>query len=795
MLVLKNKREAMYIPSLTKYHENFLPTLEEMTRPEKLGSITYKIHKSKFHDNGAGIIGDHNHVDFANNVWHWDLFDCDIRRSATGGLQIELPRVNDIVEKLAHSVYVTDSYFESNPKFAFAVNGYYANVTVTSSSFRHNICPGSVIALGGMEKTLNVSRNSIRDNKAPFAFTMDTRSHSDTVNVDGIFQLNQIVNNDPGPNYGPYVNKNPVTYAIGLTGVQKITMRTNIIQNRNMQYELVAGITPLALDSVLDVRENWWGSQFQSEIQKRIFDFDDWNNYAFAEYFPQLTTDSTESAPATGTYFPPDTEQNLPELGGRVTKHLSLPYSDTPYRVVSDLTIMPGYSLIIEPGNTLEFYPNVGILALGKIVARGLPSARITMRPIEKSKISRMKRSINPEVTKTKRSITPPKDRDVRLLRDTKGLSVPENEGFLEMYNASSRSWTIMCDERFNEKTGEVVCRELGMETVNVDIRFTHLYDHVIYQTPQYFVKEFWAYQYYCKGGEDKLDNCVKRINYDIQTCIRNANYTYIRCGARTLEDKYEYWGNVRIGPRTYEQEIVPNVKLDDKSVLEYVDIIGAGMLHGEKTGAIQATFKTPVLTNINVTKCLLNGFDIVAPQHEVHLRNLNVGRNLGYGVNMLILNGESRNVDISSFTPLKLSPVPYFLHGLVDICKMEKEITINKRLIIFYKYSQTALDCVKVIRSSSNKQVAIRFLQFNLFHDYFYRNIVEVFDGADVSLDTRLAELTVSSSKEMVKKRYLSTGDSISLHVHASPSFGEYGFIAEAVSYPLSGLTYPGIV
>lgn len=45
---------------------------------------------------------------------------------------------------------------------------------------------------------------------------------------------------------------------------------------------------------------------------------------------------------------------------------------------------MPGVTLTILPGTTLEFAPNVGILVLGSLVARGYTGGEIIFKPINK---------------------------------------------------------------------------------------------------------------------------------------------------------------------------------------------------------------------------------------------------------------------------------------------------------------------------------------------------------------------------------------------------------------------------
>ena len=723
-------------------------------------------------------------MDFANNVWHWQIEDSEIRDNTYGGLEIELPRVNDIKERLFHSVDINQTRIYNNRKFAFTINGYYADVKIANNVFRNNVCRRGLIAIMGMEKELYIYNNDISNNIGKYAVELDMTSHSEYDKPNGLFAFNNIKGNSPGAQFSVVPENTPTTYSVAFRGVQNITANRNLLSNPSYQYEMVVGIDALSLENKVNVKLNWWGKENQFSIRKSIFDFDDWNNYAIADYFPQLTADSVESLPATGEQI--DVPIDRQALGGRITTYFSLPYKVTPYYIVSDLTVMPNAKLIIEPGTQIQFYPNVGILVLGQLIARGLPLARITFSPVTPGP-----NLPSPIIVPVEQKFT---SKNLRLRRDDKGQML-ENEGFLELYNSSSGTWNIMCDNQFNEKTAEVACREMGMETVNVEVRFTHLYDHYIFGKPMYFVKEFWAYSYYCVGDEVSMNECMRRINYNIQSCIQAANYTFIRCGKRNIDAPYQYWGNIRLGPPSYEEDIVPFVQDEDRSVLQYVDIHGAGMLHGEKVGAIQATYVTPIISNINITSCLWSGMDFIAPRYNLGIETMNVSGNLGYAVNVLSLNGESQDIEQSSFRPLLANTVPYFLYGLVDICKMEKEITLRNRLIVFYKYSETSVDCAKIVKSESPlRNVQLRFLQFNLYYDEFYRNTMEIFNGNAVSEASMIGELTSNSSQTEIRKRYISSGDTLSVHIHASTAHGDYGFIAEIVTNPFSGLTYPGM-
>jgi len=129
----------------------------------------------------------------------------------------------------------------------------------------------------------------------------------------------------------------------------------------------------------VDVAQNWWGTADVVKIKERIFDFDDWNNHAVAEFKPYLLENDREGSLSSPWESP---SASLSEqLGGRLTKSMNLPSRARPYLIKSDLTVMPGVTLTIAPGAVLEFAPNVGILVLGVLKAQGHRHEEIVMRP------------------------------------------------------------------------------------------------------------------------------------------------------------------------------------------------------------------------------------------------------------------------------------------------------------------------------------------------------------------------------------------------------------------------------
>ena len=68
------------------------------------------------------------------------------------------------------------------------------------------------------------------------------------------------------------------------------------MSNNGLTYSLVAGVKTAQIDSKLDVSENWWGTTEYSKIKRQIFDFDDWNDHALANFRPYLLEDDFDSS-------------------------------------------------------------------------------------------------------------------------------------------------------------------------------------------------------------------------------------------------------------------------------------------------------------------------------------------------------------------------------------------------------------------------------------------------------------------------------------------------------------------
>lgn len=321
-----------------------------------------------------------------------------------------------------------------------------------------------------------------------------------------------------------------------------------------------------------------------------------------------------------------------------------------------------------------------------------------------------------------------------------------KNEGFLQFYNSTADRWDLVCDRQFSEQVGRVVCRELGVETYNVVVRDTYLYDYYIYGYDNpYIAKHFWMRTYTCRGDEKSRERCTQRLNYDVYACQARRGYIFLRCGENIIANStYGFWGNVRIASEELEQTGRLDRSKDD-SRIEYVNFRGAGVLHGERVAALETTYVYPRLSYVSVKACAWHGVDIIAPRGFVRVSNSTFEANLGRAFNILVLNGDSSSNEKTPFLPLKQLSLPeHFVYGLLDMCSALKSVIVRDRVLVYYKYSDQTRACTKLFMSKTfGKQIAVRFLQLNLYEDPFTKNSIELFNGDKFNVTELLVELT----------------------------------------------------
>ncbi|XP_044255606.1 protein bark beetle isoform X2 [Tribolium madens] len=773
-----------------------------------ISEVIIMINNSLITDNGKGFYHFSRDMRSSNNIFHYILQDDTIERNRAGGFDINLPYVWQYNENFTHSVYMDNNTWMHNRNFKFNIDGHFAVVNITRNVFSDNNCASGLITIGGMEKKLLISRNKFNTNNGKFIVEFVSNSQSEIIGeVPARFTFNELRHNKfafSGRSFGILQLKKDPTSVVAFKGIQKVKIFRNLFSENHLDYQLIAGIKTAKIDNYVDVRENWWGTNDELAIKEKIFDFDDWNNYAIAKFKPYLVNDDFGSSYSAG--YISDTSPNLNRLGGRITRDLILHNErNMPYIVQSDITVMPKATLTIDPGVVLEFAPNVGILVLGSLQARGYEGNEIIMRPI--SKTGHLESTDSPIVREKRQIENLIGGESIRLCKGRscyEGEESTPREGFLEYFNKTTLQWIPMCDTRFTERNAQVVCRELGFDPLNV------FFDHDIrVEFHSNSLSRIWTWPepLQCKGTEKKYEDCPIRLNGQQfghrHRCKWNSKFVFIHCGQRNLEPRYEYWGGIRFANPEFEQQLyahrIHDVKThstmqSQESVMEYVNIIGAGILHNEKSPAIQSIIKSPKINFVRVQKSASHGINLISPSNTMNLLYNTVEDSLGVGINTLSLTGEGRESQESSFTPLKSLNIPYNLFSLVDMCDTHKEIEIQERILLYFKYDNHPVNCIKIFKSAYNiKPLGFRLLQFNLFNStqkYGIPDFISLYDGDIFNVTSKLIErITMSSHNE---KRLVRTKlPSLSIKLFANGASSNHGFIAEVVTLPISAIGF----
>lgn len=803
-----NEREAILIKS---------PFWDVIS--SNLSEVTIHINGSLITQNGYGIRQLSKDLRSSNNLFHYVLQDTTVEQNANGGFQVALPYVWQYNENFTHSIYLGNSTWQRNKNFQIGVSGHYTVFNITSNVFRDNNCPGALIALDGMEKRLRFDNNHFVSNNAKFLLLFKADSLSEIIgqvpaNIEyNTFKGNGIVT--AMANYRHYMRaarrirkQHRIPSAvIRLDGIQTVRLYRNLIADNEMDYNLVAGVRSARLNNYFQATENWWGARDIAYIESKIFDFDNWNDHADVIYQPFLIEDSYDASVSIVAALNEDT--NLETYrGGRIYRDLTLPRQSTPYYIASDITIMPGTTLTIQHGVTLEFEPNVGILVLGTLMAIGYQESPIVMRPFRNASREALTMAQPPRKRAIEDMSAPITDFDsIRLCTSASNCTGDADgmyglsEGFLEYFNHTTLQWVPICDGRFTERNAQVVCRELGYDPLNV------YYSHdrrIEFHTNSLTRIWSWVQPLECRGDEERMEDCAERLNGQLyghrHECRWDDVFVFVSCNG--LADDEVYWGGIRFAnskfeeiqyePRSHNTRSYGQQQLQRESQLQFVRVEQAGMLHNHKAAAIQAIHKNPSISSVSIVSSANDGINLIAPSGKLNLNHVNINRTLGTGISIVSLSGEGRDSDESSFTPLKKLDLPYKLFSLVDICDPQKVLTIEERMLVYYKYDNNPVNCVKIFTSAFRaKPLGFRLLQSNLFnHSKLYgrTDFIKLFDGDIYNVTARNLG-KIESDTDNQRAFFRTRGPTLSLQLVASGAPETHGFIAEVVTVPISTL------
>lgn len=301
------------------------------------------------------------------------------------------------------------------------------------------------------------------------------------------------------------------------------------------------------------------------------------------------------------------------------------------------------------------------------------------------------------------------------------------------------------------------------------------------------------------------MEECPERLNGQLygrrHDCKWDDEFAFISCHGDI--DPKPYWGGIRFANSDFEDRTFENRFHDSRthenkkpkeSYVEYVTLERAGLLHGEKSPAIQTVSKTPIISSITIKDCAYHGVNLFSPRDAMHLNLINIENTLGQGINAISLTGEGRESDDSSFTPLRNLDLPYNIFSMIDICDVSKVITIEERVLVYYKYDNNPVNCVKIFKSAfAVKPLGFRLLQSNLFNhskEYGRPDAIHLFDGDIYNYTARqIGSVFAQSSNE--RHLFKTFEPILSVRLIASGAPARHGFIAEIVTLPISAIGF----
>ncbi|VVC30467.1 Hypothetical protein CINCED_3A021775 [Cinara cedri] len=743
--------------------------------------IHINVSSSILADNGQIISHHCKNTQNSLNVFKLELFGNSFERNLKDGIQLTLPYLYSYNENLTHIVIIDNNTFIHNSNLRVNIGGHFTKLNITRNIIQNNICKDGLIMITGMEKYMLIWKNIISSNTGDFMIMFNIKSQCEIMSsVFALFRENMFKSNSRS-----FTTRSNSALII-FDGIQNVKIDRNLMSSSNtMNYNIIAGLHTSRTSNAINMANNWWGSLDVKRIKDLIFDFDDWNNNAVTVFTPFLIDDSFDAS-LSMTW-----EDNLRisngVLGGTISESLTIAPQENPYLVLSDITVMPSVTLTILPGTTLEFAPNVGILVLGSMIAKGYTGGEITFKPINKVILSHAHNL---------------KSRPTIRLNHVKNVDDLNTNmyGFLEIWNSTLMQWLPTCDRSFTEANAKVVCKEIGSNSSTLNNWFTWK-KHYYNESQMVVAAQSWPQHFRCSGNENYFMDCpILNFADEFLSCDWNdESFVFVYCTQSILSKNQQHWGGIRFANNDFEVNDYAEYLHDDEnhglksniqSQLQYVQVEGAGVLHNKLSPAVLIIGKSPYINSINVTNSASDGISVITFKHQnIHLFSNWFENNTGFGINIISLTGEGQENLESSFDVLKQVNLPRDTFGLLDMCDSIKDIVVYERMIIHFKYGDQPLSCIKIFRSDlGSKSLGLRLLQLNLAHETDH---ISIYDGILYNKTSEILRL-VKSPKSQRRRFIKSTFGSISLKVAAQAASSRiYGFIAEIVTLPIAAIGF----
>ncbi|KAL9982165.1 hypothetical protein ACROYT_G010976 [Oculina patagonica] len=472
----------------------------------------------------------------------------------------------------------------------------------------------------------------------------------------------------------------------GLAENKTIAIHQNRFNSHSFSKEICVNILASSHRSIMNMTLNYWGYDNEADIRKRTFHAEDNHELMTVLFIPFIDNN--------GTFVH---RQNQTDLGGRISSHLRLKSSFTPYTVISDLIILPQALMTIEPGVEVQFGPGVSMLILGSLFVRGTVNHPVKFSLLKKTRRQNLM--------------------SVRLT----GGKYPWLGRVEMLYN---ETWAPVC---FNESgawginNARVVCEQLGYQSPS-SIRQN------IPNLLQVSSTSAWPFDINCFGNETDVNKCPTSLHH--RSCNSSYHVTLNCRGGMP-------WGNVRF-LREFGSTVLP------ASRLEYLEIEHCGQKYGKEVAAIEAIQYVPKMNTVSVINCTAGGLKVLFPEKDISLRK---GAFINTGGNGIEVVSTEWNVTIDrvslinnkhgvTFNEPDENSIQSLSYGQIMLCAPGPRVNFTNGYLFLYflvphiEYSNPSVRCHKVIQAGRDEALSFKLLvlqksQHVKIYDPFGREIL----------------------------------------------------------------------
>ena len=404
---------------------------------------------------------------------------------------------------------------------------------------------------GNMPVHVHVLSNTFRKNKGDHVIFVDYGRLPDR--RFSIFRNNTFNDNEAPETFSTrYIRIK--TQAVVTLKEGNFTVERNFFDNPSYPHDISTYLQER--NRMISAKQNWWGTQDECKIKKRIFDFEDRLDLARIEYYPFLaSSDFTNLSFHIGVR--PFCFLIGNQLGGILDQSLTLSKRNTSFEVISDVTVLSNGSLTIEGNVTLEFPFQAVFFVQGQVVIKGTDHERVKFIP--------------------KR----PTQKEIRLVD-----GVGPWDGRLEIL--LNDTWMSVCGSPYvRNYLPAVACKQLGYES----------------SSSSYL---------YANGREETfLRNVICDTNKvsDIRSCRRESWASHATCSPYVLyvHCNTPYWAGVHLGFAA------------KKSVVKNLDIAYAGFSYRNDRGvpgiALRVDYTHNNITGVVISNSANVGLQVVYSQ------------------------------------------------------------------------------------------------------------------------------------------------------------------------------------